>query len=438
MLAKITRPDFYSGDRVVTLSATVKSGDTEKKRDFKFLIKRADRTNAQALAEDTAYIKKNIPSIVKENLDVMSELTLPCGTVVEWTSSSDNIIAVNGTVHRPDFGSPSEEITLTAKLSNGTEKATETLTVTVLALSEEDELNVLGKKLTWDLIKKENTDKARIVSDLNLVTKLEGVEDVTVSWQSNDITYVDNTGKVTRPEYDSNDVQITLTATLHKNDNKSTVTFNGLKVLKKSPSAAQRCVEYVQDEDNLLKWITANGTNGNKGTKNIVEGFILPAENDDMLVTWAVVNSSGDPATTNYFKIDYVDDSNKGDIIAEQARRYIATVTRPTTNNVQTYIKVTATISSTSVDGTQVPGGTASHVYPITILQQAEESFARLMAISPDDDFIERKNQFTSMLKSEYGRATWSLSQHTKIKEELSTKTKESQPEIKDPKEGSE
>lgn len=426
MIAKITRPDFYDGDRVVTLSAKVKSGEVTKTKEIKFLIRHAARTNSQALTEDIAYIKKNIPSIVKINLPVMSELSLPCGSTVVWTSSSPNIVAIDGKVTRPDFGTPSEEITLTAKFTHGEENTTETLKVTVLALSEEDELNVLGKKLTWELIKKTNTDKARIISDLDLVTKITGVEDVNITWQSSDITYVDNTGKVTRPEYDTNDVQITLTATLHKNSNRATVTFNALKVLKKSPSSAQRCEEYVQNQENILKWVTANGTNGNRDIKSITEGFILPAENDDMLVTWAVVNSSGDAATTSYFKVDYVDDTNNASSVAEQARRYIATVSRPTSNNVQTYLKVTATVSDTTINKVVAPGGTATHIHPITILQAPGESFvSRSAVLVPDDGEIERKNQFASILKSETGRATWSLADHIKLKDSPDTDTTE-------------
>lgn len=416
MLAKITRPDFYAGDRVITLSAIVKSGDVKKKKDFKFLIRHADRTDSQSLTEDVAYIKKSIPSIVKEDLNVMSELTLPCGSTAKWTSSQANIIAEDGNVHRPDFGLPSEEITLTATLTKGEEKSTQEFKVTVIALSEEDELNVLGKKLTWDLIKKDNIDKARVISDLNLVTKLEKVDDVTISWQSSDIAYVDNTGKVTRPEYNANDVQITLTATLHKNGNRATVVFNGLKVLKKSPSSAQRCEEYVQSKDNLLKWVTANGTNGNIDTKNIVEGFILPAENDDMLVTWSVVNSVGEPATTSYFKVEYVDAAPpEGHAVAEQARRYVATVTRPESNNVQTYLKVTATVSDTEIEGTKIPGGNANFIHPITILQSSATVVKSPVA-------TEKKEAYNDMLKGEYGRATWSLAGHTPNTEELKSK----------------
>lgn len=422
MIANIKRPDFYDGDKVVTLYAEVKSGEITKTKDFKFLIRKADRTDEQSLAEDVKYIKDSIPTIVKSDIEVMSMSSMPCGSTVTWTSSVENYLSNTGDVTRPDFGLPSEEAEITAIVKKGEETETIKITVTILSMTEEDELNVIAKKITWDLIKKENIDKTRITTDLDLVTTLDSIENVTISWQSSDTAYVSNVGKVTRPEYTDSDAQITLTATLSKNNNNKQITLTGLKVIKKSPSAQQRCEEYVNNEANLIKWVTANGTNGNQNLTNIIEGFILPAENDDMLLTWSVVNSTGEVTTNSYFKIEYVDgdgESQGKEATAEQSRRYVATVTRPSGNNVQTYLKVVSTISETEIDGVSVPGGTASKINPIIIIQNENSLSFKMAAYEYNIELESKKYEFENMLKSETGRATWSIQHHKDLQEDI-------------------
>lgn len=366
MKAKIIRPDFYEGDKVISMSATVKSGEVTKTKDFKFLVRKADRTEQQSLAEDIEYIKKNIPSIITENVIVMGKTVMPCGSNVVWKSSATAFLADSGTVIRPDFGMPSEEVTITATVTKGEINEEIIINTTVLSMTEEDELNIVSNKITWDLIKGDNIDKARVTANLVFPPT---VDEIKITWKASDPRFVDSAGTVTRPEYTETDAQITVYAVLTKGEKSLEKSITGIKILKKSPSSQQRCDDYVNDKANLVKWVTADGTNGNTDIQSIVEGFILPAEKEDLLLTWTVVNSAGENTTTSYFNIEYIDDSEAQ---AEAARRYLATVNRPDSTNVQTYIKVVASISETNVDDVLVPGGSANKVYPVTILKANE------------------------------------------------------------------
>lgn len=402
MKAKIIRPDYYSGDKIVKLKATVTSGDVTKVKFFDFLVRKALRTEDQALAEDERYIKANIPAKIKEDVLVMQKNVLPAGCTVVWSTANSDYLTSGGNVTRPDFGLIDEEVTITATLTNGEQTKEVVIKVHVLALTDEDELSAATKRLTWDLIKNKNTDKARITTDLNLVTEIDEVE---VAWESSNPNYVAIDGKVTRPEYTESDVTATLTARLTKGAKKSVVSFTGLKVLKKSASAQQRVEEYVRTPEKWEHWVTANGTNENTGIDYIKESFILPAEQEDMMLTWALVNSSGEPTTNSYFSIEYQDDSTEeitelsGISTFSANRRYVATVTRPTNNKVAVNLKCTAEISETEIEDVQVPGGSASHIH-------------QLIIIGEDQDVLTTVDEF----EGNEGRATWSANLHKELK----------------------
>lgn len=414
MKTQINRPDFYKGDEVVTLSASVTSGTVTKSKDFQFLVRRAPRTDEQALVEDVKYIKANIPLLLKENVTIMRNSIMPFGSTVVWSVSPGTNLTNTGIVTRPDFGSPNETVEITATLKNGV-SASEIvkISVTILSLTQEDELDTIAKSITWDLIKGTNVDKYRVIDKLVLPTTLS---EVAITWTSSDTRFIGIDGAVTRPEYTEVDAQITLTATLTKNDKTKQVIINGIKVLKKSPSSTQRCEQYVRNEETLLSWITANNTNENKSESTIVESFVLPAENDDMLLTWSVVSSTGEPTTNNYFKVVYVDDSSGG-VAAELARRYTATVTRNELNNTTAYLKVVANISETGAAETLVPGGTATNIWQLVILKSGA---ATLSLVYDFEEDVKEKIEYKQMLAStNVGRATWSIVKHKEAMREL-------------------
>lgn len=397
MKGRIIRPDFYSGDKIVQLTATVKSGSVTKKRVFDFLVRKAPRTPDQALQEDENYLKKNIPSKIKDDVVIMKSHTLPAGCSVKWDIGESKNITVDGKVTRPDFGLTNVEVSLKAKLTKGETTREITLPVTILSLTEEDEISAAAKLVNWDLIKNKNIDKARVTSDLTLPATLGGI---TVTWASSNPNYISAKGVVTRPEYVDSDVQVSLTAYLNKGAKKSSVTITGVKVLRKSASAKQRCEEYVTDTNKWMHWLTANGTNTNKDLNSIKESFILPAENEDIMLTWSVVNSSGEPAEVSYFKIQYQDNPSavsSGPLGLISNKRYVATIVRPADNTVQVYMKVKAQISATEVDSVQVPGGDSEKIHTLVILgEKVKEAPASVPTLKSPSE----------------GVATWSAPAH--------------------------
>lgn len=415
MKVQINRPDFYKGDKVVTLSASVTSGEVTKSKKFNFLVRKAPRTEAQAMAEDVAYIKANIPLLIKDNIVVMRSAVMPFGSTVAWSVSPGTNLTNTGIVTRPDFGSPDEAVTITAAVKNGASNESVVISATVLSLTQQDELDVVAKGITWDSIKGTNIDKYRVVDNLVLPTTLS---EVAIAWVSSDTRFIGVTGTVTRPEYTESDAQVTLTATLTKGDKTKQVIINGIKVLKKSPSSTQRCEQYVRDEQEFVHWVTANETNANTSLTDITESFVLPAENDDMLLTWSVVSSTGEPTVNNYFRVDYVDDDLDPELVrAEQARRYTATVTRNSLNNTTAYLKVVANISETGEGVTLVPGGTASNIWQLVILKSGA---AVLMEVPLDPKQEIEKIEYEKMLAStNIGRATWSIVKHREAMREL-------------------
>ena len=397
MKGRIIRPDFYSGDKIVQLTATVKSGTVTKKKVFDFLVRKAPRTAEQSLQEDESYLKKNIPKNVKDNIVIMKSHTLPAGCSVKWSIGESKNITVDGKVTRPDFGLPNVEATLKATLTKNETTRDVNIPITILSLTEEDEISAAARLVNWDLIKNKNIDKARVTSDLILPSTLGGIN---VEWASSNPNYINAQGGVTRPEYVDADVQVSLTAYLSKGAKKSSVTVTGIKVLRKSASAKQRCEEYVSDINKWMHWVTANGTNTNKDLSSIKESFILPAENEDIMLTWSVVNSSGEPAEVSYFKIQYQDNPStvaSGPIGLISNKRYVATVTRPVDNTVQVYMKVKAQISSTEVEGVQVPGGDSEKIHTLVILgEKVTEAPASVPTLKDPSE----------------GAATWSAPAH--------------------------
>lgn len=412
MKVQINRPDYYKGDEVVTLSASVTSGEVTKTKSFDFLVRKAARTKEQSLAEDVAYVKANVPQFIMSDITIMNKTTLPFGSTVVWEVTPATNLSVTGKVTRPDFGSPDEKVKITATVTNGLDTS-EVVVIdsTILSFTQEDELDVVAKTITWDFIKGTNVDKFRVVDKLVLTNS---ISEVSISWASSDTRYIETSGKVNRPEYSESDVQVTLTATLSKGNKTKQIIINGIKVLKKSPSSTQRCFEYVQNAEEFLKWLTANGTNANISESSVVEDFILPAENDDMLLTWSVVNSSGEPYVNNYFKVEYKDDDLLP-VSAEAARRYIATVTRNEANNTTAYLKVVANISETGEGLTLVPGGTASTIWQLVILKSGEP-----LMIQTDLQSEDAQEEYNEILRStNIGRATWSIEKHKQSMREL-------------------
>jgi len=159
---------------------------------------------------------------------VSQSITLPSegdnGSTITWASDDESVIAADGTVTRPAFGSDSVVVTLTATISKGDFSETKDFTVTVLPAQQTDEASVAEDKANLK-ITFGGTDTADSVTQ-NLTLPTSGSNGTTISWNSTDSNRVSTTGKVTRPAYADSDVKVTLTATISKGVVSDTGTFD--------------------------------------------------------------------------------------------------------------------------------------------------------------------------------------------------------------------
>ena len=81
--------------------------------------------------------------------------------------------------------------------------------------------------LTWDIIKNTNTSQDSVTDSLNLIT--DGASGVGICWTSSEPDIITETGDVMRPDYESGDKTVVLTATITKGDKSDTLRFT-LKV----------------------------------------------------------------------------------------------------------------------------------------------------------------------------------------------------------------
>ncbi|MCL2675585.1 MAG: hypothetical protein FWE84_03225 [Firmicutes bacterium] len=159
------------------------------------------------------------------------------GAIISWSSSNVALIANDGTVTRPAFHSGDTSATLTATISRGSESDTKTFEITVLKTDRNDVEAVADTlaALTWDSIRQDNSAQDTVKTNLLLYTG--GLSSAIIMWSSSKTSVVANNGYVNRPLYNTEDEDITLTATVLRGTESATKTFDvtvlqyGLEVL---------------------------------------------------------------------------------------------------------------------------------------------------------------------------------------------------------------
>lgn len=169
------------------------------------------------------------------------------GSTISWISSDEDTITVAGEVYRPSYSLGDKGVTLTAILTKGEASDTKSFAMTVLKLPQTDEEAVAQDKLVLD-IGYAIGDSVNSVTQ-NLTLPIKGANGSTITWSSNNTYLISNTGIVTRPDYESGDGNVTVMASVYKNDISDSKEFN-LTVLKLSPSS-----------DSRLSSLTASGIN---------------------------------------------------------------------------------------------------------------------------------------------------------------------------------
>ena len=244
----VSRPEYGMGNMTVELVATLSKGEASDTTSFQVTVLEIPQTDKAAVAEAKSLIDHQLMKLENSSLtEVVGDLnlvnTIGNGVAVSWSSAHTNIIALSGSVTRPEYGMGNMTVELVATLSKGEASDTVSVQVTVLEMPQTDEAAVAEATgmLDFDLIKGTNTELLGIISNLNLPGVLGN--GVAISWTSSEEGVISLAGNVTRPAFDSDDVNVTLEAHLTKGEAQSSRPFH-LKVLRKPASAAE-AVDYV-------------------------------------------------------------------------------------------------------------------------------------------------------------------------------------------------
>ena len=204
----VTRPE---SDTEVTLTATLTLGDIEETVPFTVTVIGAeevvDPADALAAVEIGGRAYKDGDIYITTANIVLPETSL--GYDVTWTSSNEDIIELDGTVHRPYFGETDQVVTLTATIEN----EEMTYLVKVLAYTSKPLDQKLEEAYTALLL---DGISGGVGQDINLPTEV-GQDGVSVTWMSTHPEIIAPDGMVTRPTKEEGDIEVTLTASLFLN-----------------------------------------------------------------------------------------------------------------------------------------------------------------------------------------------------------------------------
>ncbi|MFA7422372.1 MAG: immunoglobulin-like domain-containing protein, partial [Acholeplasmataceae bacterium] len=224
----VTRPEE---DTEVTLTATLTLGDAEESVQIKVTVKAAEAVTTPEEALAAIEITGDTVELVGSVYETTSDIVLPAtslGLNITWTTSNANYVAIDGSVTRPNFGIADQVVTLTATI-NGEEAQ---FLVKVLAFTEKPVSQILDEAKVALLL---DGISGGVATDLDLPATV-GSQGVTVTWSSSDAAVIANDGTVTRPAMGSDDVTVTLTATLSLSGESVTKEFEILVLANVEPT----------------------------------------------------------------------------------------------------------------------------------------------------------------------------------------------------------
>ena len=389
-IGDVTQPEYsdtLDNDAEVTLTATISKGDEIVEKTFAIVVKESGVGNDAAVTTDALWI--DLPEQTSQVLTLPTEG--PNDTTIEWATSDESLISVEGIITRPVNGELDADAILTATVKKGTTQEDMASTevefpITVLAWTDSDELAEDYNHLVandFDVIKNINSSSINIETDLNLVTVLP--RGATVTWAaSKDINDMNvnaginpNTGEVVRPGYldvstSSTGLTVNLTATLTSKDTVETKTyqFTGLIIIKENKTDADNiynATTYMTDINELVGFDTINDVEVDNSNKDsIKESFTLPSvpevDQDALGATfnWYVCDATGESIITS----DYILIGTENAVNSS----YPITITQPISGeaNETVYVK---RLTSSQLDGVV---DTQEDVYTMTVL--AEEA----------------------------------------------------------------
>lgn len=348
--AKITRPDFESKDKVVALTATIKSGLVTKTKQFSVVVKREGLTDEQSAIKDASAIV--IPLKVSSNITF--PLTGANGTTITWSSVNTGVISNTGVITRPAKGEPEETIQVTARVTKGAASQEKQFSITVLPWTAPEELEDAVAKVTWELIKGNNVDKNNVTEQL-IFPSTVGRSISVKTWKSSNEAFCKSTGEVTRPTYTQGPININVTCILEHDGKSKTVVLDSIWIKPKEITNTE-VVELAKAE--LVESIFL-GTN--VSLSSITESMKLPKFFDNTAlknasIVWSLLNSSGGEL------------SNSAAIsITDNTTYYNCIITRPSHGDGNYQCRLKANITA-NIEGDSPH--TDNKQFTITILKQ--------------------------------------------------------------------
>jgi formylglycine-generating enzyme required for sulfatase activity len=146
----VTRPAFPIGDAVVTLTATLNSVGESDTKVFNLTVIKAPQTDAEAVVVDKAEVEIIYAGFNNHDSEtnVTEDLTLSApgsnGSIITWSSDKTGVVANNGVVVRPVYGSTDESVIFTATITKGVESDAKVYNLIVKAIG-----TVVADKVTF-------------------------------------------------------------------------------------------------------------------------------------------------------------------------------------------------------------------------------------------------------------------------------------------------
>ena len=153
-------------------------------------------------------------------LEISEDLELPLtgenGSSIAWESSNTAVIAEDGTLTLPSYSDGTQEVTLTAYITNGAAELTKTFCFTVKPfISTEDWFELEREAIVSKYDNMTATEDIDFYTEGIIADDEGNLSGVSISWDSSDKDIISDDGKVTLPE-DGSGAVITVTVTLEK------------------------------------------------------------------------------------------------------------------------------------------------------------------------------------------------------------------------------
>ncbi len=192
---------------------------------------------------ETALETLELPEETDTDLDLIDAVD---GFTIDWTSDDSDVLKPNGRITQPPSDRGNQTVALTATITHDDIEANRTFDITVLALSP-------LKEALLEISLPEITKKS--------IELPERQGDYTITWESDEPSYLNQRGQVARPRYEVGDQTVTLTATASDRDGRNSeqktfevvITAYSKEETEEAMAAALEQLELPENLDEDLK-----------------------------------------------------------------------------------------------------------------------------------------------------------------------------------------